>query len=255
MISSSFLRREAYPGQRSDHRTFYFTETVKSPFFQLRRILQVLGEYAGSVILCLLILTAALRLWRADLFIPLSGKGDSLLTQLWIKSMLENGWYLSNPSLGAPFGQEMHDFPMAEGLHFGLMKLVGLVVPDAAAVFNLYFLLTFPLATLSALFVFRRFRIAYPIALTASILFTFLPFHFYRLEHLFLVAYYLVPLIVLVIIRIYQGWSPWTDSAVVKSASGGREPPDKSELSGGSRPPLANLANSLCVGKAALAAR
>src|SRR5258708_27662424 len=139
----------------------------------------------------------------------------------------------------------MHDFLMVEGLHFGFMKLIGLVVPDVAGVFNLYYLLTFPLPTLSALLVFRRFRIAYPIAWTASLLFTFLPFHFYRLEHLFLVAYYLVPLIVLVIIRIYQGWSPWADSAVVKSASGGREFPDDPELPGGLRPPLAERISRL----------
>ncbi|MFL5240987.1 MAG: hypothetical protein ACJ8FY_02675 [Gemmataceae bacterium] len=214
--------------------TPFSTETVKPSFFPAPTFLQALAEYGGAALLCLVVLTAALRLWRADLSIPLSSKGDSLLTQLWIKGIIENGWYLSNPSLGAPFGQEMHDYPMADGLHFGLMKLIGLVVPDAAAVFNLYYLLTFPLATLAALFVFRRFRISYPIGLTASLLFTFLPFHFYRVEHLFLVAYYLVPLIVLVVIWIYQGWSPWADSGVTDSLSHQPKPGEITNISSAS---------------------
>src|SRR5947199_5240113 len=125
MIASPSLVREAGAANRSVRLTPFSAETVKPSFFPVPSFLHALAEYGAAVILCLLILTAALRLWRADLYIPLSSKGDSLLTQLWIKGMLENGWYLSNPSLGAPFGQEMHDYPMADGLHFGLMKLVG----------------------------------------------------------------------------------------------------------------------------------
>src|SRR5947208_2500886 len=111
MIASPSLVREAGAANRSVRQTPFSAERMKPSFFPAPTFLQALAEYGGAVFLCLLLLTAALRLWRADLSIPLSSKGDSLLTQLWIKGIIENGWYLSNPSLGAPFGQEMHDYP------------------------------------------------------------------------------------------------------------------------------------------------
>jgi phosphoglycerol transferase len=64
---------------------------------------------------------------------------------------------------------------------------------------------------LSSLFVLRRFRVGYPAACVAALLFTFLPYHFTRLvhwHHLHLAAYYQVPLVVLVTLRVYLGQLP-----------------------------------------------
>jgi phosphoglycerol transferase len=131
------------------------------------------------------------------------------MTQLWVKGMIDHGWYLHNPQVGAPWGLDMQDFPLAENLQFGVMKLLTWCWPDSAVVMNLYFLLTFPLTTLTTLFVFRRFRLPLAPSLVGSLLFTFLPYHFYRgVWHLFLASYYLVPLMVMVILRLYQGWIP-----------------------------------------------
>src|SRR5205085_1170895 len=105
-----------------------------------------------------------------------------------------------------PTGLDMHDFPLVDNLHFLIIKLIGLAGASAALTLNLYYLLGFPLATLSALFVMRRVGVSVPIGLVASLLFTFLPYHFERgIWHLFLSAYYLVPLMVLVVVRIGQG--------------------------------------------------
>jgi phosphoglycerol transferase len=174
----------------------------------LRRVLQVLAAYAGAAILCLLILIAALRLWEADLTIPFAYGGDGFMACVWIKSLIEHGWYLHNPSVGLPTGLDMHDYPLAENLHFAVLKLLSFAIADYAAVGNLYYLLTFPLITVSALFVFRRFNVSYGPALTGSLLYAFLPYHFHRsTAHLFLSAYYLTPLIVLIVLRIYLGES------------------------------------------------
>jgi phosphoglycerol transferase len=71
---------------------------------------------------------------------------------------------------------------------------------------NLFFVSTFPLTALSAVYVFRRFGLAAWPALAGSLLYTFLPFHYSRGQHhLFLAAYYLVPLAVMVALWLASG--------------------------------------------------
>src|SRR5262249_53688795 len=94
--------------------------------------------YGGATVLCLAMLTWVLRLWEADLTVPYNYGGDALCMLSWIKGIIDHGWYLHNDSLGAPFGQDMHDFPMADNLHFLLMKTIALAFPDAAITFNIY---------------------------------------------------------------------------------------------------------------------
>src|SRR5262245_10880010 len=100
--------------------------------------------YTIALALCLGILTWQLKLWRADLSVPLAYKYDGLFTAMWIKGLLENGWYLHNDRLGMPSGSDLHDFPMPDNLHFLALKLLGYVCRDYALTYNLYFLLTFP---------------------------------------------------------------------------------------------------------------
>lgn len=160
--------------------------------------------YVAAALACLLILSLLTQLWRLDLSVPFVYRDDSFLFQVWTRSIIDQGWYLNDPRLAAPFGAEMHDFPMADNLHFGLLKLLAYFDPRWPVVVNLYFLLTFPFVTLSSLFALRQLGIKGGPALVASLLYTFLPYHWFRGEgHLFLAAYYIVPLSILVAIWIY----------------------------------------------------
>jgi phosphoglycerol transferase len=161
--------------------------------------------YVGAIAASVIIMAAALKLWRADLHVPLCYTWDSILCQTWIKGVIEHGWYLENSNLAAPFGQQMYDFPMADSLHFLAIKLLGLCTPDPAAVYNIYYLLTFPLTTLTTLFALRRLRLSYAVSVVTALLFTFLPLHFARLIHYFLGCYYVVPLMGMVILQVYLG--------------------------------------------------
>jgi phosphoglycerol transferase len=155
--------------------------------------------YAAAAVLSLVIVAGVLRLWRADLRVPIGYSGDVLFTGMMVKGVIENGWYYTYPRLGLPGVGELHDFPMAEGLHFAVMKLISLFGCDVFLTINLYFLLTFPLTALSAYAVLRHFRLGHLPSLVVSQLYTFLPYHIYRgICHLYLAAYYLVPLMIMV---------------------------------------------------------
>lgn len=169
-----------------------------------------LAAYAGAVIACIVILTCVYELWRADVTIPFKYTGDAVFTLTMAKGAVENGWYLSNPSLGAPASLDMRDFPLTEGLHLLLIKLIAWATRNYAAAINIYFLFGFPLTTITTLFVLRRFNVAYLPAIAASLLYAFQPYHYFRSEgHLALASYFFVPCQVMVVLWIYLDRLPF----------------------------------------------
>jgi phosphoglycerol transferase len=180
-------------------------EPLTEPSLALWRAAKGLAGYLAVLAACLLILTWSLKLWRANLSVPLAFYGDPIFHLMTIKGTLDHGWYLHNPSLGVPFGVDLHDFPMADPLHFLMLKLLGLLCGDVFITFNLYYLLTFPLTAATALFALRRLHVSYPAAAVGALLFTFLPYHLLRIVHLHLAAYYVIPLTVLVVMRVHLG--------------------------------------------------
>jgi phosphoglycerol transferase len=159
--------------------------------------------YSLALGVCLLILSWVMDLSRFDMRVPLAYHGDALFVGAQIKAIIDNGWYLHNAYVGMPGSLDMYDFPMADNVQFFMLKLLAFLFHDWAITGNVYFLLTFPLTTWTSLYVLRRFHISYLPALVASLLFTFLPYHFLRgFGHLFLAGYYMVPLITLFVLRL-----------------------------------------------------
>ena len=149
------------------------------------------------MVLALVGAALVLEVWHADLRVPFAYTGDGTLNLTLIKGVLENAWYFENPDLGAPEGQELYDYPVIAGetLNLLLFRILGLGTGDPALAINLFFLLTFPLVALTAYLVLRRLPVSRGISLVIALLYAFLPYHFQRGEtHVFLAAYYAVPL-------------------------------------------------------------
>ena len=196
---------------------------VKLPFSILTKR-SAIAPYLATAFIAVLALVRILKLWRADLRVPLSISWDALLTQMWVKGVCEHGWYLHNPDLGAPGGMDMHDFSMADNLHFLLLKLLGAATGDWAVAFNVYYLCGFPLAAVTALFAMRRFRVSWQSGIVVGLLYAFLPYHFERnLNHLFLASYYLVPLAVVVVVWLMLGRLRWPACGLPRAGHKGRD--------------------------------
>jgi phosphoglycerol transferase len=177
-------------------------------------------DYGGAAGLSVLLAVSLLRLWEADLRVPFDYGGDATFFGMVIKSVVEDGWYLTNAHLSAPFVLELHDFPIFEVFHLALVKVMALFSHDWALLFNLYFLLGFPLITMSALAVFRHFRVAYAPALAGALLYAFAARRLYTGEsHYFLDIFYQVPLGILVALWV-SGESP----PLVRARGEGRWP-------------------------------
>ena len=159
--------------------------------------------YAMTAFLCIFLLVVLLGLWNADLTIPFVYSEDGLFYSMVIKGMSDNGWYLHNSLLGMPSGMDLHDFPLVNfnTFHLFMLKLISLLFHNYGTTMNLYYLLTFPLTTITSLFVFRQFNLSFVTSIVGSLLFTFLPYHFMRGEHhFFLASYYMIPPMVMVIL-------------------------------------------------------
>ena len=116
---------------------------------------------AGSSVLAALVL----HLWNASLGVPFFPSGDGNYVLMEIKGELDTGWVLNNSHLGAPFGQDLHDFAASrELIHVLVVKLLGLFTSNPGTIYNLYYLLSFPLVALAAYVVMRWLGLSPPAA-------------------------------------------------------------------------------------------
>ena len=166
--------------------------------------------YVGAVVVTGAVLFAGLRLDSASIKAPLAYDDDALLIMPMVKSTLERGSHWRNERMGYPGIQELHDFPVIDHLHFAILWLLGRVVSDWVVVYNLYYLLTYPLTTLTGMYAFRRLGLTLSMAAAGGLLYSFLPYHYMRGEaHYFLAAYWLVPLSWLPALAISRGALPF----------------------------------------------
>jgi phosphoglycerol transferase len=135
--------------------------------------------------------------WRGQLNVPFEyGPNDSEYQLMLVKGVLEQGWWFTNPHLGAPLGQELYDFAVGgDNLHLLLIRLFGLFSSSAATVGNLFYLAAFPLAGAAAFAVLRWAGCSFRSSLVAALLYVLIPYRFLRGEHhAFLAADFGVPL-------------------------------------------------------------
>src|SRR5215217_4760216 len=166
------------------------------------------GWALGAMVLTSLWLVPTMQLWRANLWMPFTLGGDAPYYLMVIKGILRHGWWLENPDLGAPSGQELYDFPFLahDGFHLVLIKLLGLLSSDPVFVANLFFFLSFPLVALTSFLVLRQLGISGAAALVCSVLYALAPYHFLRdHQHLNLAAYYSVPVGAYLILSLLSG--------------------------------------------------
>lgn len=139
---------------------------------------------------------------------PYLYSSDALFTMQWIKRSIE-GWVFNSDLSGFPFGSNNLDFPASDFGNLFLVKILGIIFGSMQAAHNLLFLLGFSAAFAASYVVFRALNISRPLSAAGSVLFTFLPYHFLRLEHLFLSNYFVVPIYLFYGYRIFSPAPPF----------------------------------------------
>lgn len=178
-----------------------------------RRRLGAHAAYAGACAISIVAAIFLLELPRADLRVPFEYGGDGFLYAAVVKSTIQNGWFWTNPSLGAPGVLQLYDYPNVahESFHLLIIKAMSLFSHDWGLLLNLYFLLGFPVITLTAMATLRRFGVGYGPALVGGVLYAFLPTRLIKGEaHIFLDVFFQVPLAVMMLIWVCGADPPLT---------------------------------------------
>ena len=137
------------------------------------------------------------QLWRGGLGVPITYEGDASLYHSLTKTIVDQGWYFTDPHLGAPFERILTDSQRSyEGnLGFLVVRVLAFVFSNPFVINNVFVLLTFPAVFAAAWFALRRLRFSPWIACTAAVVYTISPYHFFRRDyHPLLAAYFAVPL-------------------------------------------------------------
>lgn len=135
---------------------------------------------------------------------PYSYSSDGLL-HAWLARRVAEGWFFDNVRSGYPFGSSFLDFPGSDfGSHF-IIKILATLSGNSFVATNLFFLLGFPAVFVTAFSVARSFGLYRSYSFVAAFLFTFLPFHFLRLDHLFYTWYFVVPIFFYMSFCLFQG--------------------------------------------------
>lgn len=180
--------------------------TPIAPTSRRRSVLVALLAFTCTAVVSFGLLAVRLELWKADLKVPFHYGHDALIMQAWITTFADTGWWTTTDRAGAPFGHEMADFPTNPTLHYWAMSGMLPFTRDTGKLMNVYFLLGFPLAGLTAHAFLRTVRVSHLVAVLGGVLFAHQPYHYWRgTGHLFLGAYYMLPLVGVVVVWVWRG--------------------------------------------------
>lgn len=151
---------------------------------------------AGSI-LCFFGASIFMSGWPAGLIpntsVPFAYSGDGVF-HAWMAQRVTEGWLFENPRSGYPFGSNFLDYPGSDfGSHF-LIKVLSLLSGSSFAGTNLFYLFGFPVAFAVTFCTVRCFGLGRALSISCALIYTFLPFHFMRLGHLFYTWYFVAPL-------------------------------------------------------------
>lgn len=130
--------------------------------------------------------------------------GDPFFTSWLIKRLIDGAWYFNSTYTGFPFVSTFLDYPSSDLGNLFVLKLLGLLTHDFVLTQNLYFLLGFSVTAAVSVLVLQKLGLTVINAIIGAVLFTFLPFHFLRLGHLFYTWYFHVPLLVWFAFQIFS---------------------------------------------------
>ncbi|HUW27536.1 MAG TPA: hypothetical protein VMV97_02895 [Sulfuriferula sp.] len=143
-----------------------------------------------------------------NLSIPLGyNHGDATWQLNLTKTLLDTGWILNNPYLGAPGVAHWYINAAAQtsALHSLLMLALSPFIHDAVRLQQTYYLLNFPLICLTSFVACRLLGIARLPAFATGLLYAFTTFRFDNILYSFLSNYFIVPLALVPVIWILNG--------------------------------------------------
>lgn len=145
-------------------------------------------EVVAVVVLSSAMVASVFR-WDIDRLRAVLGYGD-LLAAYSMTSMWSNGNPLGDTSLGYPTGMHLPYFPTADTLPNLLAALFSQFTVEPFLPLNLVFAVSFPMTAVAALWVLKLTGTRGPLAVVGALGLTAIPYHWLRVEHIYLSTMY-----------------------------------------------------------------
>lgn len=153
-------------------------------------ILEIVGIFV-AVIACFIGVFFAFHMWNMDFYGPLVwvSEGDGGMAN--IKNVIQGHFY-EYQRAAAPFGTSYYANDYI--LQYIFLYLIGIITKNVAFASNIFWLLTYVLTAVTSYLFIRRMKCEYMIAVFGSTVYTFLPYHYFRYDHIWLMGCYGIPL-------------------------------------------------------------
>jgi phosphoglycerol transferase len=169
---------------------------------------ECVADLAGLTLFVGAVVAAWVQPWNTSLRVPLRYRGDGLFYSMNVKTVIETGWFQQTDRLGAPFGQDLFDYPLGgDNGNYLIIKFLALFSGDFGLVHNAFYLLGFWTAAWAAYFCARVLGTSRYAAIAVAMLYAFTPFHLIRVGHVMLAHYAVVPIGVVLAVRTATGRS------------------------------------------------
>ena len=109
-------------------------------------------------------------------------------------------------SMGAPFQADFSKVILIDDLHLFSIRILAHLTSNPFTAINAYYLLSFGFSAVTFFYASNHFSVRRLISFPLALSYAWLPYHFSRMHvgHLFLAAYYMLPIGVLILHRLFQ---------------------------------------------------
>jgi phosphoglycerol transferase len=133
---------------------------------------------------------------------------DSDLSSIYsLAQALGQSWTgIVNNSLGAPFTADLSLAFIPDDLQIEILRILMHLTNNPFVAVNLFYLLTFGLCASTFLFLADTFKLSRWISTPLALSYAWMPYHFTRMDagHVFLAAYYMIPIGVIYLHRLFE---------------------------------------------------
>lgn len=140
------------------------------------------------------------QLWNKDFSIPFFFDQDGVGALLTIKNMAdgESVWHLGN--MNAPHFQSSYlvDF-ILQGV---IIRILTFFTKNVGIIANVYWVLTYILTSITTYMLLSKCKCNVAISMVGAIAYSFLPYHYYRTGHFWLMGCYMIPIGTMLVIEL-----------------------------------------------------
>ena len=147
------------------------------------------------------------RLTPQDFSYPWRVIDSDLSSSYSLAQATGQAWFgLTHQSLGAPYRADLSLAFIPDDLHIEIIRLITQISGNPFTGINLYYLLSFGFSAVTCLALFEHLKIQRWISAPLALAYSWLPYHFLRMDvgHIFLAAYYMLPIGVMYLLRLYE---------------------------------------------------